>query len=227
MEELMRFAHVPLGVALLICLLATHASAADPGWRLRMFAAGVFPDTDETILNPEGEEIHVTAGSAFGGGAGLEYQFTRHLGGELGVVVGSPKVELGADIPGIGSISVSDAMTTVVVTADLLVHLTPASPTIDFYVGAGIARVSYGDLNYDVPVGEPETLDATVAADLTWSARAGIELAFGEDSGWAATAGVRYIPSELEAWQVGTPADATATFDFNMLNVTAGLVYRF
>lgn len=220
----MRYAHVSTGVALLICLLATPASAADPGWGLRVFAAGFDPDTRETIVNPAGQEVQIVGRSALGAGAGLEYRFTTRIGIDLGVMAGAPKIELSQDVPGFGPVSLSDSMTTVVGTADLLVHLTPGR-SIDLYVGAGVAGVRYGDLSYNLM--DLGSFDVRVDNDVTWSARAGIDIALGADSGWSAVGGVRYIPSKIDLWQIGTPADDAVSFDFNIFSFTVGVGYRF
>ena len=220
----MRYARVALAVALLIGFLASDARAADPGWGLRAFAAGFDPDTRETIVNPDGQEIEVVAGSALGAGVGLEYRFTTRVGVDLGVMAGAPKIELSQDVPGFGPVSLSDSMTTVVGTVDLLIHLTPGK-SIDLYVGAGVAGIRYGDLSYSLA--DLGSFDVRVDNDVTWSVRAGIDIALGADSGWSAVGGVRYIPSSLDAWQIGTPPDATASFDFDIFSFTAGVGYRF
>jgi len=220
----MRYAHVPLVAAMLACFPAAPARAADPGWGFRVFAAGFDPDTRETILNPERQEIDVVARSALGAGAGLEYRFTARIGLDLGVMAGAPDIELSQDVPTIGPVSLSDSMTTVVGTADLLVHLTPGR-SVDLYIGAGMARIWYGDLSYGFE--DLGSFDVSVEDDLTWSVRAGIDIALGADSGWSAVGGVRYIPSTLDVWQTGTPADATTSFDFNIFSATAGVGYRF
>jgi outer membrane protein W len=224
MEELMRYAHVSLAAAMLTCVLAAPASAADPRWGFRVFAAGFDPDTRETIVNPEGRQIEVVAGSALGAGAGLEYCFTPHIGLDLGVMAGTPEIELSQDVPIIGRVSLSDSMTTVVGTADLLVHLTPGR-SVDVYVGAGVAGIRYGDLSYGLA--DLGSFDVSVEDDVTWSVRAGIDIALGADSGWSAVGGVRYIPSKLDVWQIGTPADDTVSFDFNIFSFTVGVGYRF
>jgi outer membrane protein W len=213
-----------LGVALTIGLLATHASAADPSWQLRVFAAGFDPDTSETIVNPAGQEVRIVGKSALGAGVGLEHRFTPHIGLDLGVMAGTPKVELGQDVPVIGPVSLSDSMTTVVGTADLLVHLTPGR-AIDLYVGAGVARIWYGDLSYGLE--DLGSFDVRVDNDVTWSVRAGVDIALGADSGWIAVGGVRYIPSKLDVWQIDTPAEDAVSFDFNIFSFTVGVGYRF
>ncbi len=129
-------------------------------------------------------------------------------------------------MPGLGAISVADSMTTGVLTGDVLVHLTPGSPIVDLYLGAGIAGVNPGDLSYDI-LGI-QRINVRGENYVTWSARAGLDLALGRDSRWAASLGVRYIPGDLEIRQLGLPAaDATVKVGFNILSFTAGVAYRF
>ena len=50
----------------------------------------------------------------------------------------------------------------------------------------------------------------------------------GENSPWAASLGVRYIPGDIELRQLGVPADDDSEeFGFNILSFTAGVAYRF
>lgn len=212
---------------LLVCLaLATPAGAADRGWHLRVFAAGFDPSLDEVVPAVNPEEVRITGESDLGFGASLEYQFSSLLGLEVGAFRASPEVEISADIPGYGHISLTDAMATTVITLDLDFHLTPGSPYFDFVLGAGLANLSYGDLHYYIdPDGDP--LDITVSNDLTYSAKAGLDIALGKNSNWAAFGGLRYIWSDLEVTQVDAPSDGTATLDFNIFSFSVGIAYSF
>jgi len=222
----MRYASLSLGVTLLVCQLAVSAEAGEPGWRVRGFGALLAPDTSETTVNGDGDDILIQAEHGFGGGGSVEYQLHRFFGVDAGIVGAGPEVALSADIPGLGSLAVSDTLTTVVITGDLLVHVTPGSPFLDLYVGAGIAAVSPGSLNYDV-LGV-ERLQVEAHSYVTWSARAGLDVAFGQDSRWAASLGVRYVPGDVELRQLDVPAaDATGKVGYNILSFTAGLAYRF
>lgn len=222
----MRYASILPGLALLVGLAAVPADAGEPGLRVRGFGALLAPDTSETEVNDDGENILIEAGRSFGGGAEVEYQFHRFLGLAAGFQVASPEMSLNADVPGLGAISVADSMTTGVLTGDVLVHLTPGSPIVDLYLGAGIAGVNPGDLSYDI-LGI-QRISVRGENYVTWSARAGLDLALGRDSRWAASLGVRYIPGDLEIRQLGLPAaDATVKVGFNILSFTAGVAYRF
>ena len=133
----------------------------------------------------------------------------------------SPTIELSADdIPGYGDISLNDSMSTRAITLDLYFHLTPNSQYFDFYLGAGIASMGYGDLSYAEPDGD--TLDLSVSNDLGYSAKAGLDIALGQNSNWAAVGGLRYIWTDLEVTQ-----ENAATFDFNTFSFSVGIAYSF
>ncbi len=111
-------------------------------------------------------------------------------------------------------------MSTATTTFDLNFHLTPGSEYFDFYLGAGLAYLSYGDLHYVDPEGD--SLDLTTGNDLGYSARAGLSISLGKNSSWAAIGGLRYIWADLEATQ-----EETATFDFDTFSFTVGIAYSF
>jgi hypothetical protein len=222
----MRHAGTSLALALLLAVPAARADAGETGWRVRGFGALLSPDTRETVVNGDGDDILIDAARGFGGGADVEYQLHRHIGVDAGIVAASPEITLSADIPGLGALSLPDELTTVVFTGDLLAHLTPGSPIVDLYVGGGIAAVAPGGLSFDV-LGI-QRLDVEAEHYVTWSARAGLDLSFGEDSPWAASLGVRYIPGDVEFRQLGVPADDdSAEIGFNILTFTAGMAFRF
>ena len=217
----MKRALVFLAVAGIIGIVAAPAEAADSGWHLRVFAAGFDPDLDVVVPAENPEEIRVTADSDLGFGASLEYQFSGLLGLELGVMKASPAIVLTAeDVPGFGDISLTDSMSTTAITLDLNFHLTPNSQSFDFYVGAGIASMGYGDLRYLEPDGD--YLDLDVSNDLGYSAKAGLGISLGKNSKWAAFGGLRYIWTDLEITQ-----ENAATFDFNTFSFTVGIAVSF
>ena len=217
----MKRALIFLAAVVLCGSLAAPAAAADSGWHLRVFAAGFDPDLDVMVPAENPEEVRVTADSDLGFGASLEYQFGRLLGLELGYMQASPSIVLSADdIPGYGDISLKDSMSTRAVTLDLDFHLTPNSRYFDFYLGAGIASMGYGDLQYAEPDGD--TLDLAISNDLGYSAKAGIGISLGKNSNWAAFGGLRYIWTDLDVTQ-----EDTATFDFNTFSFSVGIAYSF
>ncbi len=217
----MRRSAVLLATVALCTAITAPASAGDTGWHLRVFAAGFDPDLDVMVPAENPEEVRVTAESDLGFGASLEYQFGDLLGLELGFMQANPIIELSADdIPGFGDISLRDSMSTTAVNLDLNFHLTPDSQYFDFYLGAGLCHLGYGDLHYVEPDGD--RLDIENGDDLTYSAKAGLGIALGKDSKWAAIGGLRYIWSDLEATQEGT-----ATFDFNIVSFSVGIVFSF
>ena len=170
-------------------------------------------------VNPD--EVRITADSDLGFGASLEYQFSDLLGVELGYMQASPAIVLSVeDIPGFGDLSLSDSMSTDATTLDLNFHLTPNSPYFDFYLGAGLAYMGYGNLHYVEPDGD--SLDLETSNDLGYSAKAGLGIALGKNSNWAAIGGLRYIWSDLEATQ-----EETATLDFNVISFSVGIAVSF
>ena len=223
----MRYASISDGVGpSCSSVLAAPADAGEPGWRVRGFGALLDPDTNETIVNGDGDDILISANRGFGGGGSVEYQFHRFLGVDAGIAGASPEVALSADVSELGPLSVADTLTTVVFTGDALFHLTPGSPIIDLYVGGGVAAVTPGSLSYDV-LGL-QRLNVEAESYVTWSVRAGLDVAFGRDSCWGASLGVRYIPGDVVFRQLGIPIEyATEEVGFNLLSFTAGLAYRF
>jgi len=221
----MRKTVIVVGVIAVCSFLTAPASAAEKGWHLRVFAAGFDPDLDVVVPAENPDEVRITADSDLGFGASLEYQFTDLLGLELGVMQASPSIELSADIPDYGHLSLKDSMSTLVITLDLDFHLTPNSQFFDLYLGGGIANAGYSDLHYVDPDGDP--LDLIVSDDLTYSAKVGLDIVLGKNSHWRATGGLRYIWSDVEVRQAEQPNDATATFDFNLFHFTVGIAYSF
>lgn len=215
-----------LGVIIAVSLAALPAQAADQGWSIRVFAAGFDPDLDVVVPAENPDEVLVNADSDLGFGASLEYQFNTLLGLELGYMRARPAIVLSAeDIPGFGDISLSDSMSTAATTLDLNFHLTPGSQYFDFYLGAGLAYMMYGDLHYVDPEGNP--LDFETDNDIGYSARAGLGISLGKNSGWAAIGGVRYTWTDLEATQMQDSAQTTATFDFDTFIFTIGIAHSF
>jgi hypothetical protein len=220
----MRRTTLLLGVIALCGCLAAPVEAADTGWRLRFFAAGFDPDLDTTVTNSDGDDIRVTADTDLGYGVSLEYRFSDLVGLELGVSAGDPDVELSAEVPPFGDVLLSDSLSTRVVTLDVDFHLTPGSPSLDFYLGAGIADVSYGDLHYVGPDDEP--LDLRISGDYTWSAKVGLDIALGGNGKWAVIGGFRYIDSEVEGREAQDPPSDSATFASDIYSVSVGIAYR-
>jgi opacity protein-like surface antigen len=215
-----------VGILMFCGSFAVPASAADKGWHLRVFAAGFDPSLDVVVPAENPDEVRITSDSDLGFGASLEYQFSNLFGLELGYMQASPTIELIAeDVPGFGDIILADSMSTSAITLDLNFHLTPDSQYFDFYLGAGVASMGYGDLHYVDPEGDP--LHLRVSNDVGYSAKAGLGIALGKNSKWAAIGGLRYIWTDLEAAEAQDPDDTSATFDFNTFSFTVGVAYSF
>ena len=214
-------------LAVLACCgsLSVPVAAAEKGWQIRVYAAGFDPSLDVMVPAGNPEEVRVTADRDLGFGASLEYQFNNLLGLEVGYMQASPTVELSADVPGMGHLSLTDSLSTRVISLDLDIHLTPSSQSFDFYLGAGIASMGYGNLHYVDPEGDP--LDLVVSNDLGVSAKAGVGIALGRESRWSAIGSLRYIWTNLEARQAQDQNGDSATFDFDTFSFSVGLGYRF
>ncbi len=210
-----------IGVLVMCGSFAVPALAADKGWHLRAFAAGFDPDLDVIVPAENPDELRIKADSDLGFGASLEYQLNSLVGVELGFVQASPTIELSADdVPGFGRIALTDSMSTTATTLDLNFHLTPKSQYFDFYLGAGLANLDFGNLHYVVPDGD--SLDLTTKDDLGFSAKANLGITLGRSNKWAAIGGLRYIWSDLELRQ-----ENTATLDFNIFSFSVGIAYSF
>ncbi len=216
---------VVLGLIAICGMFAAPAFAGESGWHLRVFAAGIDPNLNEVVPSENPDEVQVIGESDLGFGASLEYQFSDRIGVELGGVWASPEVELSAEIPGYGHLSLKDAMSTRVVTLDLDVHLTPNSPAFDLYLGAGIAKVDFDNLHYVDPDGDP--LYINTDGEYTWSAKAGVEIALGKNSRWAAIGGLRYIDADVELTNEDDTEGNRATLPYDIFSFSVGIAYSF
>jgi opacity protein-like surface antigen len=205
--------------------LAAPAEAGEPGWHLRVFAAGFDPDLDEMVPAENPDEVRVQGATDLGFGASLEYQFSDRFGLEFGLFTASPDVEISAEIPDYGLLVLTDSMSARGMILDVNLHLTPNSPSLDFFIGGGVASMNYGDLHYTDPDGDP--LDLGVGNDTSWTVKAGVDIALGKNSNWAAVGGLRYIDSEIEVANLNDDADASQTFSYNIFSFTVGIAYSF
>ncbi len=149
----MRQTTIILAIIALCLFFAASASATERGWHPRVYAAGFEPDLDAVVPSENPDEVRVTADSALGFGASLEYQFTDLLGLEFGFMSESPEIELSGDVPGFGFVSLKDPMSTLVITLDLDFQVLRNSQWFDLHLGGGIASVGYSDLHFVDPEG--------------------------------------------------------------------------
>jgi len=224
-EDRMKRALIFSAVIALCGSMATPAQAADTGWHLRVFAAGFDPSLDETVPAENPEFVEVTGGSDLGFGLSLEYQFSNRWGLEAGFMKASPNVDISGEVPGYGELILSDSMEIIALIFDVDFHLTPGSEVFDVYIGAGIVRMSYHDLFYEMPIGD-DSLGIQVDNETTWSAKAGLGIALG-GSAWSAIGGIRYIDSSLVVSNTEDSPSDTETFDYGMINFTVGISYSF
>lgn len=221
----MRRTLVFLGIIAMCSMLAAPAWAGDRSWSIRVFAAGIDPNLDEVVPSENPDEVRVIGQSDLGFGASLEYQFNDRLGLELGAVWASPDVELSAEVPGYGHLSLSDSMSTRVITLDLDVHLTPNSRAFNVFLGAGLASVNFDDLHYVDPEGD--SLNISTNGEITWSVKAGVDITLGTDSRWAAFGGIRYIDSDIELANVDVAEGNKVTLPYQIISFSVGIAYRF
>lgn len=215
---------IPAALTLILAGLAAPATAGDGGWHLRAFAAWADPSIGDTVPNDAGGDVRASGSSDLGLGAALEYRFHDRFGLELGALSVSPGIRLSGDVPGVGRVSVEDSLSTLALLLDFDLHLTPDHPALDFYLGAGWADLSLGDLSFAPPGGE--RLSFAVRDSSGWTAKAGLDYTFGA-GGWGVSAGLRYIAADLEASQRGDPSGRTERFDSDFLVGTLGVAYRF
>lgn len=213
-----------LGAVLILAASVAPAGAADRNWHLRVFGTWMDARLGGTVVSGDGTDVSVGAADALGFGGAVEFQFGGRLGLELGLLSASPGLELSADLPGVGGLVVEDSLSSQALTIDLDVHLTGADSGLDAYLGAGYARVFFGELAYDVP-GYP-SLDFHSEDGSGWTIKVGVEYAFG-DGAWGLTAGLRYIGTGFEASQRGDPTSGSMTFDNDLFVAAAGVAFSF
>jgi opacity protein-like surface antigen len=224
-EETMQRTSVFLATVTLLTILVAPAASADNGWHLRVFAAGFDPDLDETVPAENPEFVDVTGDSDLGFGLSLEYQFAKRWGVEAGFMKASPAVEISGEIPGYGELVLTDPMAITALTLEINLHLLPNNKLFDVYLGAGMARMSYEDLSYEIEEAD-DTLAVRVNNDTAWSVKAGVDIALG-GSGWSAIGGLRYLDSALEVSNTDDAAEDTVTFDYPIVNFFVGVGYSF
>lgn len=221
----MQRAMIILAAVVLCCAIAAPAAADDTGWHLRLFAAGFDPSLDETVPAENPEFVQVSSDTDLGYGASLEYQFSSRWGVEFGFMQGDPAVKISGEIPDDGELVLSDPMTTTAVIFDVDFHITPHSEVFDFYVGAGIARLSFHDLFYEIPEVD-ESFGIRVNNDTALTVKAGLGIALGGSS-WSAIGGLRYTDTELVVSNSEDSPSDTVSFDYGLFNFTVGISYSF
>jgi outer membrane protein W len=153
-------------VALGMAFAATSLWAAGDGNRVRIEGIAVQP-TDR--LDQGGLQVEADSGS--GARLAWEHVWNGRYGLELGGAVSSHASK--ASVGGV-DISVGEVRMTPV-TASFLFH-PRARRRFDPFVGAGLALVRYGDVEFELLGSPPER--SAIDDDLTWTVQAGFDLGF-------------------------------------------------
>jgi len=215
---------IPAAIAFVVVIAAfsvlpTTAEAGDGPWRLRLFAVSMNPTGDEVVVEGSGERISFDAGAGYGGGFELEYQVSRRLGIEFGVLTASPVIDVLIDE--VGGISASAQPRISPLYAGLNIHLTPESPA-DLYICPMLAYVVYS--SFDL-VTDPWFLRESFVAenDFGIGINVGLDVRLGE-SGWLLTAAFKYLVTTLES---SPPGEGVGRTDLDPIIFSVGVGYRF
>ena len=208
----------PIHAAIIPLILASNPCAAEgfePTWQLALDLALVEPSNDSIAVGVTQTGLDVDFDTKFGAGLRLEYQFSKALALELGVLGSS----------GFGfTIDTAEVATRidsfVPVTLGLNYHFDTAS-RIDLYAGPFLAAVNYGDIEVATGPGGATRTEST-DTDFGWGAIAGLDLPLGSGN-WSLQANVRYIRTGIEA----EPDEGSVESDFDPLIFSIGFGYRF
>jgi outer membrane protein W len=210
----------------------TEADTADVGpdnwWILRLYGARI--DGDDAVFTsefrPDGsnERNHLSVDSGQGVGLGLERLFSRRLGVELGVLLGSLDTRLMRDIDEAWE-TATESADFFPITLGLNFHLTPGSK-VDLYLGPFVGLLQYDDVEYRV-LGEHVVAD--IEDEFTAGAQIGIDVPTG--SRWAFSASVRYMDAQAEFQDAGFGGGEGSANELELsidpLIFTAGVAFRF
>ena len=195
------------------------ASIVQKPWRLRLDFSWVNPSGNFNSTYAGWETVGVSFDTGFGAGLRGEYQFSRQLGVELGVLAAG-SVDVAAGIFGgtIGSdVGVSGF---VPVTLGLNVHLTP-NRKVDLYAGPLLTLVRYNSVDVWTAIGVAGTTES-IETDTGWGASLGLDVPLGRH-GWMVQANLRYIDTDMK--DTGGIISFNSKFDPVIFSVGVG--YRF
>ena len=198
---------------------APAGSETDTGWRIRFYAAAI-------DMGSESDGFDRNGGFDFdiGGGLGFnaEYQLSKRLGIDLGVLSGAG-VDLAYDSGWAGHSSrvSQETLTFTPLTVGLDVHLTPES-RVDLYASPLIALVQYGGFAVrSGPTGVRTEWDFD--EDLAFGASLGLGVPFGNER-WSFEANLTYLDTTLEG---STGSELTMDNGFDSTIFGLGFGYRF
>jgi outer membrane protein OmpA-like peptidoglycan-associated protein len=208
--------------ALLACVLAAVpplVRADDCGrgfrWQLRGFGARIQthaePFETEQVEPLERTKFMLQDGDGLGGE--LEYRVNCPVGLTLGLIDADVDSLLAIDTESEWLMESSRVGLQLVMLGSNF-HLTPRSRA-DLIIGAFVARVDYKPVSFSLgETTQRRDLDGETAIGLN----AGLDFPLRDNSPWAVTAGVRYLPTSA--------AGAGFELDVDPLIATAGLAYR-
>lgn len=214
--------HIAAMVAAVITGLAAVPNvgdAADGRWQLRLAVLAM--DSGASSVEVGGPSNGVLVSTDVGGGIGIgaEYQFSRRLGIDLGVLLAA---DLGTRIKvDWTGATFGTGVTVRPITAGLNVHLTPDS-RVDLYLGPLLAYVVYD--SFEVSVGRGVTQSIATENDLGFGANLGLDVHLGRGGHWSLVGTFKYIDTTLEATPPDSPPGST---DFDPTIVGFGVAYRF
>lgn len=216
-----RHLFIALSVLPLISGAAT-ASASDPGWQARVGAAWTDIDTSYRVVADNGETTTVRGEASWGYSLSLERRLSDVLGIELGVDRAEPEIRLRVDVPGYGSISMSDGFGLWTARAGLNLHLLHDA-AFDFYAGpvVGWLRPS-GQLLFSA--GGSGSARVSVDSGWGWGGTAGLDVGIGER--WTLSGSATYLKSDLDFTERGE-ADGTQSLSLDPLTLRLGVGVRF
>ena len=199
-----------------VCSFAGVAWAADDANVLRADLYWGFPSGSTTVLGAK-----VEAQDAFGLDISYERRVTDVVGMQFGA--GYTKYDIDANIDGSKTkVATIDA---VPVYAGILFHPLARESKVDWYIGAQIIYISYGDLNP-----EEGGTSLGVADPLTWGARTGVDIKFSKSIALNIDVNYMYASANnaLQYYDSETPPNYyTKDLIINPYNLEVGIAWRF
>lgn len=155
-----------VSVAAVACLLGSVAMAEDTSNTFRFDVFYSFPTSDQTVL-----DATVESDNNIGVDLSYERRVTDVLGMQFGI--GYVDYDVKATLPG-GSEEDIASVAVMPFYANLLFHPISRTSMIDWYIGPGFSYLNWQDVEYD------NAPSSSVDDELTWNARTGIDIKFGE-----------------------------------------------
>lgn len=214
---------VSLVIAAVFVFFAAYPTPAEGGdgpWRLRVSGLMMNPTGDTVFVPESGEKIAYDGGSGYGFGVDLEYQASRRIGIDFGVLSATPVIDVLIDEVGVISASAEPRITPVF--AAFNIHLTPNGP-VDVYVGPLLAYVFYSSFDLVVDPWFLTEEGFTSDDDIGVGVSLGLDVRLGE-RGWLLNAAFKYIDTTMVA---SAPDGGIGKTDIDPMIFSVGVGYRF